>query len=179
MKQRCFNDFPTSIYRLWYKKLLLEMIEIRKPKVQLWLDNRLHGRWQVTALKVRFDLLKNKQTKKYLWKHAICIHLTKNVEPGQFTTQQMWKPKDEACKAWAFWWRQNKIQSSVDPWWTLTMWDNDAGFVGHSGCWATYHVYMHTLRFTSFIYLPWKMKDGICDFRNRSQQLFNETVQDP
>ena len=36
--------------------------------------------------------------------------------------------------------------------------------------------YMHTLRFTSFIYLPWKMKDGIYDFSNRSHQLFSETV---
>ena len=34
MKQRCFNDFSMSIYRLWYKKLLSEMIEIRKPNVQ-------------------------------------------------------------------------------------------------------------------------------------------------
>ena len=31
MEQRCFNDFSMSIYRLWYKKLLLGMIEIRKP----------------------------------------------------------------------------------------------------------------------------------------------------
>ena len=31
MEQRCFNDFPMSIYRLWYKKLLLGKIEIRKP----------------------------------------------------------------------------------------------------------------------------------------------------
>ena len=34
MKQTCFNDFPMSIYRLWYKKLLLGMIEIKKPNVQ-------------------------------------------------------------------------------------------------------------------------------------------------
>ena len=34
MEQRCFNDFSMSVYRLWYKKLLLGMIEIRKPKVQ-------------------------------------------------------------------------------------------------------------------------------------------------
>ena len=32
MEQRCFNDFSMSIYRMWYKKLLLGMIEIRKPK---------------------------------------------------------------------------------------------------------------------------------------------------
>ena len=31
MEQRCFNDFSMSIYRLWYKKLLSGMIEIRKP----------------------------------------------------------------------------------------------------------------------------------------------------
>ena len=31
MEQRCFNDFSMSIYRLWYKKLLLGKIEIRKP----------------------------------------------------------------------------------------------------------------------------------------------------
>ena len=34
MEQRCFNDFSVSIYRLWYKKFLLTMIKIRKPKVQ-------------------------------------------------------------------------------------------------------------------------------------------------
>ena len=34
MKQWCFNDFSMSIYRLQYKKLLLGMIEIRKPNVQ-------------------------------------------------------------------------------------------------------------------------------------------------
>ena len=34
MEQRCFNDFSMSIYRLWYKKLLSGMIEIRKPNVQ-------------------------------------------------------------------------------------------------------------------------------------------------
>ena len=34
MEQRCFNDFPMSIYRLWYKKLLSGMIEIRKPNIQ-------------------------------------------------------------------------------------------------------------------------------------------------
>ena len=34
MEQRCFNDFSMSIYRPWYKKLLLAMIEIRKPNVQ-------------------------------------------------------------------------------------------------------------------------------------------------
>ena len=34
MKHKCFNDFPMSIYRLWYKKLLSGMIEIKKPKVQ-------------------------------------------------------------------------------------------------------------------------------------------------
>ena len=34
MKQRCFKDFSMSIYRLQYKKLLLGMIEIRKPNVQ-------------------------------------------------------------------------------------------------------------------------------------------------
>ena len=34
MEQRCFNDFSMSIYRLWYKKLLLGMTEIRKPKVE-------------------------------------------------------------------------------------------------------------------------------------------------
>ena len=34
MEQRCFNDFSMSIYRLWYKKLLLGMIDIRKPNVQ-------------------------------------------------------------------------------------------------------------------------------------------------
>ena len=33
MEQKCFNDFLMSIYRL-YKKLLLGMIEIRKPNVQ-------------------------------------------------------------------------------------------------------------------------------------------------
>ena len=32
MEQRCFNDFSMSIYRTWYKKLLLGMIEIRKTK---------------------------------------------------------------------------------------------------------------------------------------------------
>ena len=30
MEQRCFNDFSMSIYRLWYKKLLSGMIDIRK-----------------------------------------------------------------------------------------------------------------------------------------------------
>ena len=34
MKQRCFNDFSMSIYRLQYKKLLSGMIEIRKPNIQ-------------------------------------------------------------------------------------------------------------------------------------------------
>ena len=34
MKQRCFNEFSMSIYRLQYKKLLLGMIKIRKPNVQ-------------------------------------------------------------------------------------------------------------------------------------------------
>ena len=34
MEQRCFNDFSLSIYRLWYKKLLSGIIEIRKPNVQ-------------------------------------------------------------------------------------------------------------------------------------------------
>ena len=34
MEQRCFNDFSMSIYRLWYKKLLSGMIEIRKSNVQ-------------------------------------------------------------------------------------------------------------------------------------------------
>ena len=34
MEQRCFNDFSMTIYRLWYKKLLSGMTEIRKPKVQ-------------------------------------------------------------------------------------------------------------------------------------------------
>ena len=34
MEQRCFHDFPMSIYRLWYKKLLSRMIESRKPNVQ-------------------------------------------------------------------------------------------------------------------------------------------------
>ena len=34
MEQRYFNAFSRSIYRLWYKKLLLGMIEIRKPNVQ-------------------------------------------------------------------------------------------------------------------------------------------------
>ena len=34
MEHRCFNDFPMSIYRLWYKKFLSAMIEIRKPNVQ-------------------------------------------------------------------------------------------------------------------------------------------------
>ena len=34
MEQRCFNEFSVSIYRLWYKKFLLTMIKIRKPKVQ-------------------------------------------------------------------------------------------------------------------------------------------------
>ena len=34
MEQRCFNDFSMGVYRLWYKKLLSGMIEIRKPNVQ-------------------------------------------------------------------------------------------------------------------------------------------------
>ena len=34
MEQRCFNDFSMSIYKLWYKKLLSAMTEIRKPNVQ-------------------------------------------------------------------------------------------------------------------------------------------------
>ena len=34
MEQRCFNDLSVSIYRLLYKKFLLIMIKIRKPKVQ-------------------------------------------------------------------------------------------------------------------------------------------------
>ena len=34
MEQMCFNDFSMSIYRLWYKKLLSGIIEIRKPNVQ-------------------------------------------------------------------------------------------------------------------------------------------------
>ena len=34
MEQRCFNDFPLSMYRLPYKKLLSGMIEIRKPNAQ-------------------------------------------------------------------------------------------------------------------------------------------------
>ena len=34
MEQRCFNDLSVSIYRLLYKKFLLTMIKIRKPKVQ-------------------------------------------------------------------------------------------------------------------------------------------------
>ena len=34
MEQRCFNDFSMSIYRLWYKKLLSGIIEIRKPNIQ-------------------------------------------------------------------------------------------------------------------------------------------------
>ena len=34
MEQMCFNDFSVSIYRLWYKKFLLTMIEIRKPSIQ-------------------------------------------------------------------------------------------------------------------------------------------------
>ena len=34
MEERCFNYFSMSIYRLWYKKLLSGMIEIRKPNVQ-------------------------------------------------------------------------------------------------------------------------------------------------
>ena len=32
MEQRCFNDFSMSIFRLWYKKLLSGMTEIRKTK---------------------------------------------------------------------------------------------------------------------------------------------------
>ena len=34
MEQKCFNDLSVSIYRLLYKKFLLTMIKIRKPKVQ-------------------------------------------------------------------------------------------------------------------------------------------------
>ena len=34
MTQGCFNDFSMNIYRLWYKKLLSGMIEIRKPNIQ-------------------------------------------------------------------------------------------------------------------------------------------------
>ena len=34
MEQTCFNDLSVSIYRLLYKKFLLIMIKIRKPKVQ-------------------------------------------------------------------------------------------------------------------------------------------------
>ena len=34
MEQRCFNNFSMSIYRLWYEKLLLGMIEISKPNIQ-------------------------------------------------------------------------------------------------------------------------------------------------
>ena len=34
MEQMCFNDFSVSICRLWYKKFLLTMIEIRKPSIQ-------------------------------------------------------------------------------------------------------------------------------------------------
>ena len=33
MKQRCFNEFSVSIYKLWYKKFLMTMIKIRKPSV--------------------------------------------------------------------------------------------------------------------------------------------------
>ena len=36
MEERCFNYFSMSIYiyRLWYKKLLSGMIEIRKSNIQ-------------------------------------------------------------------------------------------------------------------------------------------------
>ena len=70
MERRCFNDFPMSIYRLWYKKLLSGMIEIRKPNVQQLLP-REQGVMLVTRSGDNPISRKGKETKQFCSKENV------------------------------------------------------------------------------------------------------------
>ena len=70
MEQRCFNDFPMSIYRLWHKKLLLGMTEIRKPNVQQPLP-REQGVMLVTGQDTIHISRKGNETKQFCSKENV------------------------------------------------------------------------------------------------------------
>ena len=70
MKQRYFNDFSMSIYRLQYKKLLSGMIEIRKPNVQQPLP-REQGVMLVTGQETIHISRKGNETKQFCPKENV------------------------------------------------------------------------------------------------------------